>query len=91
MDRGAGTGLIALGVVMGVVGAVMAFAVTVTTEGFSIETAGWILFVVGIIVLLVGSVIVLTGRRRSSSTVESIQNTPTGQERVQERRDLGAL
>ena len=54
MNRGTGTGLIAFGVVLGVVGAVMAFAVTVTTSGFNINTAGWILLVVGIIVLLIG-------------------------------------
>jgi hypothetical protein len=51
MNRGTGTGLIAFGVVLGVVGAVMAFAITVTTPGFNINTAGWILLVVGIIVL----------------------------------------
>jgi protein-S-isoprenylcysteine O-methyltransferase Ste14 len=89
MNRGTGTGLIAFGVVLGVVGAVMAFAITVTTPGFNINTAGWILLVVGIIVLLIGIAIFVTGSRRSSTTVESIQKTPTGQERVEERRDSG--
>jgi len=91
MERGTGTGLIALGVVMGVVGAVMAFAITVTTQGFSINTAGWILLVVGIIVFLVGLSALMTGSRRRSSTVESIQTTPTGQERVEERQDIGGI
>jgi hypothetical protein len=89
MNRGTGTGLIVFGVVLGVVGAVMAFAITVTTPGFNINTAGWILLVVGIIVLLIGIATLVTGSRRSSTTVESIQKTPTGQERVEEHRDSG--
>jgi protein-S-isoprenylcysteine O-methyltransferase Ste14 len=89
MNRGTGTGLIAFGVVLGVVGAIMAFAVTVHTRGFSINTAGWILLVVGIIVLLIGVAILVTGSRRSSTTVENVHSTPTGQERVEERRDWG--
>lgn len=90
MNRGTGTGLIAFGVVLGVVGAIMAFAVTVRTRGFNINTAGWILLVVGIIVLVIGIAILVTGSRRSSTTVANVQNTPTGQERVEERRDWGA-
>jgi uncharacterized membrane protein len=89
MNRGTGTGLIVFGVVMGVVGAIMAFAVTVHTKGFNINTAGTILLVVGIVVLLIGVAILVTGSRRSSSTVENVQNTPTGQERVEEKRDWG--
>ena len=75
---------------MGVVGAIMAFAVTVHTRGFSINTAGWILLIVGIIVLGIGIAIFMTGSRRSSTTVQNVQNTPTGQERVEERRDWGS-
>jgi predicted tellurium resistance membrane protein TerC len=89
MNRGTGTGLIAFGVVLGVVGAIMAFAVTVSTTGFNINTAGWILLVVGIIVLVIGIAILVTGTRRSSRTVEKVQDTPAGQERVEERRDWG--
>ena len=89
MKRGTGTGLIVFGIVMGVVGAIMAFAVTVRTKGFNINTAGWILLVVGVVVLLIGIAIFVTGSRRSSTTVENVQNTPTGQERVEERRDWG--
>jgi hypothetical protein len=44
---------------------------------------------VGIIVLLIGVAILVTGSRRSSTTVESVQSTPTGQARVEERRDWG--
>ena len=89
MNRGTGTGLIVFGVVLGVVGAIMAFAITVHTRGFNINTAGWILLVVGIVVLVIGIAILVTGSRRSSTTVENVQNTPTGQERVEERRDWG--
>jgi uncharacterized membrane protein len=89
MSKGAGTGLIAFGIVLGLVGAIMAFAVTVHTHGFNINTAGWILLIAGIIVLLIGIAIVASGSRRSSTTVENVQNTPTGQERVEERKDWG--
>jgi uncharacterized membrane protein len=87
MNRGTGTGVIVFGVVLGVVGAIMAFAVTVDTSGFNINTAGWIQLVEGIIVLVIGIAIFVTGSRRSSTTVENVQSTPTGQERVEERRD----
>jgi hypothetical protein len=90
MNRTTGTGLIGFGIVMGVIGAIMAFAVTVTTSGFNINTAGWILLVVGILVLLMGIVMVVTGSRRSSTTVENVQSTPTGQERIEERKDWGS-
>jgi Domain of unknown function (DUF6458) len=90
MNRGAGTGLIAFGVVLGLVGAIMAFAVTVHTHGFNINTAGWILLVVGVVVLVIGIAIFMSGSRRSSTTVENVQSTPTGQERVEERRDWGS-
>jgi uncharacterized membrane protein len=86
MNRGTGTGLFVFGVVLGVVGAVMAFAITVHTRGFNINTAGWILLVVGVVVLLIGIAIFVSGSRRSSTTVENVQSTPTGQERVEERR-----
>jgi uncharacterized membrane protein YidH (DUF202 family) len=89
MNRGTGTGLIAFGIVLGVVGAIMAFAVTVRTRGFNINTAGWILLIVGIIVLVIGIAIFMTGSRRSSTTVQNVQSTPTGQERTEERRDWG--
>jgi hypothetical protein len=45
---------------------------------------------VGIVVLVIGIAILVTGSRRSSTTVENVQNTPTGQERVEEKRDWGS-
>lgn len=89
MNRGTGTGLITFGIVLGVIGAIMAFAVTVTTTGFNINTGGWILLIVGILVLVIGIAIVVGGSRRSSTTVENVQSTPTGEERVEERTDWG--
>jgi membrane-bound ClpP family serine protease len=89
MNRATGTGLIAFGIVLGVIGAIMAFAVTVTTTGFNINTAGWILLVVGIVVLLIGMAMFAIGSRRGSSTVENVQKTSGGEERVEERRDWG--
>jgi protein-S-isoprenylcysteine O-methyltransferase Ste14 len=89
MKRGTGTGLIVFGVILGVVGATMAFAITVHTHGFNINTAGWILLVVGVVVLVIGIAIFVTGSRRGSTTVENVQSTPTGQERVEERQDWG--
>ena len=85
-----GTGLIVFGVILGVVGAIMAFAITVHTHGFNINTAGWILLVVGIVVLVIGIAIFVSGSRRSSTTVENVQSTPSGQERVEQRRDWGS-
>jgi len=46
--------------------------------------------VVGIVVLLIGVAILVTGSRRSSTTVENVQSTSTGQEHVEERRDWGS-
>ena len=68
----------------------MAFAVTVNTRGFNISIVGWILLVVGIIVLVIGIAIMVTSSRRSSTTVENVQSTPTGEERVEEHKGLGA-
>jgi predicted tellurium resistance membrane protein TerC len=74
----------------GVVGAIMVFAITVHTHGFNINTAGWILLIVGVVVFVIGIAIFVTGSRRSSTTVENVQSTPSGQERVEERRDWGS-
>jgi uncharacterized membrane protein len=90
MNRGAGTGLIGFGVVLGVIGAIMTFAVRVHTSGFNVHDAGVILLIVGIIVLLLGVVIFAMGQRSSSTSVQNVQSTPTGQQRVEERSDWNA-
>jgi cell division protein FtsN len=91
MTRGTGTGLIAFGIVLGVIGAIMAFAVSVTTSGFNINTAGWILLVVGIVVTVIGISVFAMGSRSGSTTVENVQSTPSGQKRVEEEEDWGRI
>ena len=53
MNRGAGTGLMAFGIVLVVVGAIMRFAVSAHASGFNIHKAGIILLFVGIGVFVV--------------------------------------
>ena len=90
MNRGAGTGLIGFGIVLGVIGAIMTFAVKVHTSGFSIHDAGLILLIVGILVLVLGIVIFAMGSRSSSTSVENVQATPSGSQRVEEHSDWNA-
>jgi uncharacterized membrane protein len=82
--------LIGLGIVLGLIGAIMRFAVKVHTEGFNVHEAGVILLIVGIIVLLLGLVIFAMGSRTTSTSVENVQATPTGRQRVEERSDWNA-
>jgi uncharacterized membrane protein len=90
MNKGAGTGLIGFGVVLGAIGAIMTFAVKNHTEGFNVHNAGVILLIVGIVVLILGVVIFAMGSRTTSTSVQSVQATPTGQQRVEERSDWNA-
>ena len=87
MNRSSGMGLLVFGIVLGVVGAIMRFAVKVTTTGFSIHTAGAILLAVGIAVAVIGLILLAVGDRSRSTTRESVQATPTGQVRTEERFD----
>jgi uncharacterized membrane protein YidH (DUF202 family) len=88
MYRGAGTGLIAFGLVLVVLGAILSWAVTVSTTGFNINTIGTILFVVGIISALIGVALFVSGTNRRAVSRESVQYTPNGQERVFEHHDV---
>jgi hypothetical protein len=88
MTRGAGTGLIAFGIVLMVVGAIMRFAVKVRTSGFNIHTAGVIILIAGGVIFLLGLIALLYVNRNRTTTVrEDIRNTPAGQERIEERHD----
>jgi hypothetical protein len=69
------------------VGAIMRFAVKVTTTGFNIHTAGVILLSVGIAAAVIGLILLVVGDRSRSTMTESVQSTPTGQVRTQERFD----
>ena len=85
MNRGTGSGLIGLGVVLAVVGAIMRYAVTTTTDGFDLFTAGGILLLVGVLVAIIGLILVIMGGRRSTTTREELATTPSGTERVTEQ------
>lgn len=89
MNKGTGMGLLVFGIVLGIVGAIMRFAVKVHTTGFNIHVAGVILLVVGIGAAVVGLVLLALSGRSRSTTQESIQQTPTGQVRTEERNDTG--
>ena len=89
MNRSAGMGLLVFGIVLGVVGAIMRFAVKVHPSGFNIHTAGFILLVVGVGCAVVGLVLLVMAGRSRSVTQESIQTTPSGQVRTEERSDSG--
>ncbi|MDP9328667.1 MAG: DUF6458 family protein [Actinomycetota bacterium] len=88
MDRGTGTGLIGLGIVLMVVGAIMRFAVKVHTSGFNIHTAGVIVLIAGGVIFLLGLFALFwAGRNRTTTVRSDIRTTPTGQESVEERED----
>lgn len=89
MSRGTGTGLLGLGIVLLIVGALMRYAVTATTEGFSIHTAGVILLWAGVVAFVIGLTVMLMGSQRRSMSQSSVQQTPTGQVRTEERIDSG--
>jgi uncharacterized membrane protein YidH (DUF202 family) len=87
MKRTSGMGLLVFGIVLGIAGAILRFAVTAHTTGFNIHEAGVILLVVGVAAAVVGLVLFLFGTRSRSTMTESVQQTPTGQVRTQERFD----
>ena len=90
MNRTSGMGLLVFGIVLGVVGAIMRFAVEVKTTGFNIHGAGVIMLFVGVAVAVVALVLLVVGSRSRTTLTESIQQTPTGQVRTQERSDSSA-
>jgi uncharacterized membrane protein len=89
MTRGTGTGLLGFGIVLMIVGALMRYAVTVTTEGFSIHTGGIILLFAGVAAFIIGVTLLLFASQRRSISRSSIEQTPTGAVRTDERVDSG--
>ena len=77
----------ALGIVLVVVGAIMRFAVTAKTSGFNIHKAGIILLLVGIGVFVVSLVMLALGGRSRSTTRTDVRESPSGQERTEQRDD----
>jgi len=91
MYRTAGTGLMALGVILGVVGAILKYAVNVSTTGFNINTVGVILLIAGIVLFVVAAIVLAMGSSRRSTVRQDVQATPTGRSMVEERDDRGAF
>jgi len=87
MNTSSGIGLMAFGIVMVVVGAIMRFAVSATTSGFDIRKTGVILLLVGIGVFVVSLLILALGGRSRSTTRTDVRQTPSGQERTEQRDD----
>jgi Domain of unknown function (DUF6458) len=87
MNRSPGIGLMALGIVLVVVGAIMRFAVSAHTSGFDIHKAGVILLLVGIGVFVVSLLILALGGRSRSTTRTELRETPSGQERTEQKDD----
>jgi hypothetical protein len=81
-----GTGVLVLGVILGVIGAVMYWAVNVTTSGFNVNTAGLILFWVGVVVAIVGLILALTGSSSSSTRREDVTYGPSGETRYEDEQ-----
>jgi hypothetical protein len=87
MYKGAGTGLIGLGIVMVVIGAILDFAVTATTTGLNINTVGAILLIVGICCVIIGGTVFGVGSFRQTTFRENVRVSPDGQERMVQQRD----
>jgi uncharacterized membrane protein YidH (DUF202 family) len=87
MNRGTGTGLIALGIVMSAVGAILEFAVSATAKGFSIHTLGIILLIVGIATFVIGALVMAFGGKRRTTIREDVRAIPGGHERIEQADD----
>ena len=90
MGKGAGSGLLVFGIILTVVGAIMKFAITASSDGFNVETVGMILLFAGIAMAIIGLVLLVLGGRQTSTTRESVQQTPDGQQRVQQQENWTA-
>ncbi len=77
----------ALGIVLVIVGAILTFAVSAKTSGFDLHKTGLILLFVGIGVFVVSLVIFVVGGRSRSTTRTDVRETPSGQERTQQKDD----
>jgi uncharacterized membrane protein YidH (DUF202 family) len=89
MNRSSGIGLTAFGFVLIVIGAILRFATTVHTSGFNIHKIGDILLLVGILLVIVSLLILGFGGRRRSTVRTEYRQTPSGDERLDQRDDWG--
>jgi hypothetical protein len=78
------------GIVLVVVGAILTFAVKAKTSGFDVHKAGIIVLAVGIGVFVVSLLILALGGRRRTTIRQDVRETPTGQERFEQRDDSGS-
>ena len=77
----------AFGIVLVVVGAIMRFAVSAKTSGFDIRKTGVILLLVGVGVFVISLIVLALGNRSRSTTRTDVRETPSGQERTEQRDD----
>jgi uncharacterized membrane protein YidH (DUF202 family) len=89
MNRGSGVGLTVFGIVLVTVGAVLRFAVSAHAAGFNIHTAGIILLLVGIGIVVLSLIILALGGKSRSTMRTDIRETPSGQQRTEQRDDWG--
>ena len=89
MNRSSGIGLTAFGIVLVVVGAIMKYAVSAHASGFNIHTAGLILLLVGIGIVVLSLIILALGGKSRSTMRTDIRETPSGQQRTEQRDDWG--
>jgi hypothetical protein len=87
MNRTAGMGVMAFGIVLVVVGAIMKFAVSAKTSGFDINKAGLILLLVGVAVFVVSLLVLALGGKSRSTVQTDVRETPSGHERTEQRDD----
>ncbi len=87
MNKSAGMGVMAFGIVLVVIGAIMKFAVSARTSGFDINKSGLILLLVGIAVFIVSLLVIALGGRSRSTIQTDVRETPTGHERTEQRDD----
>jgi protein-S-isoprenylcysteine O-methyltransferase Ste14 len=89
MNRNSGIDLASFGIVAVVVGAILRFAVTVHTSGFNIHKVGDILIFAGIVLVLLSILVIVMGARSRSTTRTEVRETPSGQQRTEQRNDWG--
>jgi uncharacterized membrane protein YidH (DUF202 family) len=89
MNRSSGIGLTVFGIVLVTVGAIMRFAVSAHAAGFNIHTAGVILLLVGVGIVVLSLIILALGGKSRSTTRTDVRETPSGQQRTEQRDDWG--
>jgi hypothetical protein len=87
MNRSTGTGFVGTGFALIVVGAILKFAVSAHQKGFNFHAAGFIGMWAGALAVVIGLVLVFAGGIHKSTVRESVVQTASGTERVQERDD----